>query len=81
MDATPAWAWLVIAGVTAGAILGFMLALAGVVRNEAEAQELRQKVDLLRQSQKRRLMAQSEYKGVEAEVDEGEQPVAAPPPA
>ena len=66
----PAWAWILSAGVTAGAVLGFMLALAGTVRNEAEAQELRRKVDALRQSQRRRLAAQSEYKGVEAEVDE-----------
>ena len=64
------WTLILTAGVTAGAVLGFMLALAGTVRNESEAQELRRRVDALRQSQRRRLMAQSEYKGVEADVGE-----------
>ena len=69
MNGMPGWALALCLLVTGGAVLGFMLTLAAAVRGEAEAGELRRKVDALRQYQRRRLMAQSEYKGVEHQVD------------
>lgn len=66
MEHLPAWAWLVIAGIGIAAVIGVLLPLAAVVRDETEMARLRERVSRLRTDQRRRLMAQSEFKGVVA---------------